>query len=145
MTPSFLCIRKTYELHLFKWPILGFYGAHQLLTPGESAEKLVLKPQMRANIPRLAIFLAIMSTLERGVPILVKFGSGVGFGPKTTPSTFFLPIGPVNLLVRASEGSNFGIFEKCLFGPRLAPGRSREYPKAPLAPFCTQERSQKNS
>ena len=77
-------------------------------------------------------------------PILMKFGSGVGFGPKTTPATLFPPIDPINPLVRASERSNFGIFEKHVFGHRFMLGWSRERPKVPIALKYTQERPQKS-
>ena len=78
-------------------------------------------------------------------PILIKFGSGGGFGPKTTPPTFFPPIGPVNPPVRASKGSKFGIFENPIFGHKMTQDGSREYPKAPLAPEYARDRPRKIS
>ena len=78
-------------------------------------------------------------------PILMKFGSGVGFGPKTTPATLFPPIDPVNPLVRASKGSNFGFFKKRIFDHKITQDWSREYPKAPLAPEYARDRPRKIS
>ena len=78
-------------------------------------------------------------------PILIKFASGGGFGPKTTPTTIFPPVGPANPPVRASKGSKFGIFEKPIFSHKMTLDWSGGYLKAPLAPEYARERPRKIS
>ena len=50
--------------------------------------------------------------LRSPTPILMKFGTEVGFGPKPAPDNFFLDFDPKNGVVLGSEGSkNFGFFK----------------------------------
>ena len=58
----------------------------------------------------------VRTKLRSPTPILMKFGTEVGFGPKPTPDTIFLNFDPKNGVILGSEGSKNPGFLKPFFG-----------------------------